>query len=82
MICFVQFYNKLGRVVEIGFLFVNNFLEDLLLVDVSIIINCIIEIMDKFSLDFRKLLFFVFDGVVVMIGSRLDVVIKLKELNF
>lgn len=57
-------------------------MEDLLLVDVSIIINCIIEIMDKFSLDFRKLLFFVFDGVVVMIGSRLDVVIKLKELNF
>lgn len=60
---------------------VNNLLEDSPSADASTITNCIIETMDKFSLDSRKLSSFVSDGAAVMTGSRSDVATKLKELN-
>ena len=81
MISFAQFYNKSGRAVETGFLSVNNLLEDSPSADASTITNCIIETMDKFSLDSRKLSSFVSDGAAVMTGSRSGVATKLKELN-
>ena len=81
MISFAQFYNKSGRAVETGFLSINNLLEDSPSANASTITNCIIETMDKFSLDSRKLSSFVSDGTAVMTGSRSGVATKLKELN-
>ena len=81
MISFAQFYNKSGGVVETGFLFVNNLLEDSPSADASTITNRIIETMDKFSLDSKKLTSFVSDGASVMTGSRSGVATRLKELN-
>ena len=81
MISFAQFYNKSGRAVETGFLSINNLLEDSPSANASTITNCIIETMDKFGLDSRKLSSFVSDGAAVMTGSRSGVATKLKELN-
>ena len=60
-ISFAQFYNKSGGVVETGFLSVN-LLEDSTSADASTITNRIIETMDKFSLDSKKLTSFVSNG--------------------
>ena len=81
MIYFAQFYNKSGRAVETGFLSIDNLLEDSPSANASTITNCIIETMDKFGLDSRKLSSFVSDGAAVMTGSRSGVATKLKELN-
>ncbi|XP_078370311.1 E3 SUMO-protein ligase KIAA1586-like [Oculina patagonica] len=81
MISFAQFYNKSGGVVETGFLSINNLLEDSPSADPSTITNCIIETMDKFSLDSKKLASFVSDGASDMTCSRSGVATRLKELN-
>lgn len=59
----------------------NDFFEDLEFVDVKIIIKIIFNNLEKFELD-KKGFVFVFDGVVVMIGVKLGVVILLKKENF
>ena len=81
MIAFAQFYSKSGGVVETGFLTIDNLLENSPSANASTITNCIIQAMEKFGLDSRKLSSFVSDGPAVMTGSRSGVATKLKELN-
>ena len=81
MIYFTQFYNKSGRAVKTGLLSISILLEDSPLAEASTITNCIIETMDKFALDSRKLSSFVSNGAAEMTGLRSGVATKLKELN-
>lgn len=60
----------------------NDFFEDVEFVDVKIIIKIIFNNLEKFELDKKGFCVFVFDGVVVMIGVKLGVVIVLKKKNF
>lgn len=80
LIFFIQFVNLEIGVLEVYFLFIQNVLENLILVNVAIIVKLIREELLKDGLEINKFSSLVSDGVSVMIGFRNGVVVKLGEI--
>lgn len=78
MIGFIQYYNRGSEKVEVKFLCLENVFVSFDVVDFLIIISIFLEVIEKYSFNFDWFKSFVLDGVSVMVGERLGVVIRLK----
>lgn len=78
MFGFIQYYSKSIEKVEVKFLCLENVFVNFDKVDFEIIIGVFFKVIEKYSFNFKWFKSFVLDGVSVMVGERLGVVIRLK----